>query len=67
MKRYDCLKIVASEMSDALEPFYPDRMAGQLLFATAFQRHFIPDRIGYGLDAVFMRVLRAAVRQADVD
>jgi N-acetylmuramoyl-L-alanine amidase len=34
--------------------------------ATAFQRHFIPDRVGYGLDAVFMRVLRAAVRQAGV-
>jgi N-acetylmuramoyl-L-alanine amidase len=31
--------------------------------ATAFQRHFIPDRIAYGLDAAFMRVLRAAVRQ----
>ena len=35
--------------------------------ATAFQRHFIPDRIGYGLDTFFMRVLRAAVRQAGVD
>ena len=34
--------------------------------ATAFQRHFIPNRVGYGLDATFMRVLRAAVRQADV-
>jgi N-acetylmuramoyl-L-alanine amidase len=33
--------------------------------ATAFQRHFIPDRVGYGLDAAFMRVLRAAARQAD--
>jgi len=33
--------------------------------ATAFQRHFIPDRVGYGLDAIFMRILRAAVRQAD--
>jgi N-acetylmuramoyl-L-alanine amidase len=32
--------------------------------ATAFQRHFIPDRVAYGLDAAFMRVLRAAVRQA---
>ena len=30
--------------------------------ATAFQRHFIPDRVGYGLDAAFMRVLRAAVQ-----
>jgi len=34
--------------------------------ATAFQRHFIPDRVGYGLDSTFMRVLRAAVRQAGV-
>jgi N-acetylmuramoyl-L-alanine amidase len=34
--------------------------------ATAFQRHFIPGRVGYGLDASFMRVLRAAVRQAEV-
>jgi N-acetylmuramoyl-L-alanine amidase len=33
--------------------------------ATAFQRHFIPERCGYGLDAVFMRILRAAVRQTD--
>ena len=32
--------------------------------ATAFQRHFIPERVAYGLDAVFMRVLRAAVRQS---
>jgi N-acetylmuramoyl-L-alanine amidase len=34
--------------------------------ATAFQRHFIPGRVGYGLDAAFMRVLRAAVRQSGV-
>jgi N-acetylmuramoyl-L-alanine amidase len=34
--------------------------------ATAFQRHFIPDRVAYGLDSVFMRVLRAAVRQSGV-
>jgi N-acetylmuramoyl-L-alanine amidase len=34
--------------------------------ATAFQRHFIPDRVGYGLDSVFMRVLRAAVRRSGV-
>jgi N-acetylmuramoyl-L-alanine amidase len=34
--------------------------------ATAFQRHFIPDRVGYGLDGAFMRVLRAAVRQSGV-
>jgi N-acetylmuramoyl-L-alanine amidase len=34
--------------------------------ATAFQRHFLPDRVAHGLDAAFMRVLRAAVRQAGV-
>jgi N-acetylmuramoyl-L-alanine amidase len=34
--------------------------------ATAFQRHFVPDRVAYGLDSAFMRVLRAAVRQSDV-
>jgi N-acetylmuramoyl-L-alanine amidase len=31
--------------------------------ATAFQRHFLPNRVAYGLDGAFIRVLRAAVRQ----
>ena len=35
--------------------------------ATAFQRHFMPRRVAYGLDAAFMRVVRAAVRQAGAE
>lgn len=47
--------VAASGVLDA-----PTRIA-----ATAFQRHFIPDRVAFGLDRTFMRVLRAAVRQAE--
>ncbi|UEM19492.1 N-acetylmuramoyl-L-alanine amidase [Skermanella mucosa] len=48
-------EVAASGVLDA-----PTRIA-----ATAFQRHFIPDRVAFGLDRTFMRVLRAAVRQAE--
>ncbi|EWY37516.1 N-acetylmuramoyl-L-alanine amidase [Skermanella stibiiresistens SB22] len=41
-------------------PDAPTRVA-----ATAFQRRFLPDRLGFGLDGAFMRMLRAAVRQTD--
>jgi N-acetylmuramoyl-L-alanine amidase len=61
-----------AEAQHLLERFgYEVRQTGLLdaqtrVAATAFQRHFIPDRVAYGIDAAFMRVLRAAVRQTGV-